>query len=167
MKKGIFVCLVLLTIIIVTGCGSNKSYSNCKNCKYSRYKVFRRYNEKRDKLNDYKEDYKELESKIFLGHELDSDGKILKGYACGIEKGSLVCVQGDTDGSSYDDNVDILYKVFGNKCSEETYTTSTKYFNCEGEDITINVNSSGKVYVSTSKSDQCYVSGGAMYCIGN
>ena len=67
---------------------------------------------------DVKKDYNEVISKTgkdyFLGVILsDGDyGKIERAFACGIRNGKVFCLEGSTDGSTYETNKDILRKNY-------------------------------------------------------
>ena len=69
-------------------------------------------------LSNYTSDYTTLTNNdtqryAFLGHILDENDKILKAYACGIKNNEVFCIQGSTDGSTYQDSVNTLNRVFG------------------------------------------------------
>ena len=57
--------------------------------------------------NEYKTDYKKLNSNYFLGHVIDSNGYILSSYACGIYNGIFFCLRG-----SGSNQTSLTYKPF-------------------------------------------------------
>ena len=74
-------------------------------------------------LSNYTSDYTTLKKNdtqryAFLGHILDDDDKILRAYACGIKNNKVFCIQGSTDGSTYQDSTNIMNGVFGPYNSE-------------------------------------------------
>ena len=143
MKK---ICLLLIVILLV-GCskkeviGSNQIKS-CPNCVFNYYDEGKKYGNNGSILKDYKDDYKTLDKKIFLGHILDDNKKIVRGFACGIEKNKVFCLEGTNDGSKYLDNIKVLKEVYGeDKC--EQYE---EYFICHGELISgTNINGNADV----------------------
>ena len=67
--------------------------------------------------------------KMFLGHTLEN-GKIKRGFACGINNENVFCIEGSRDGSKYEDNVDILRRIFGDdNCEEDDYFIICKELN--------------------------------------
>lgn len=149
MKKKKFLILIGI-IFVITACKSNKkiTINHCKDCAFAFYSE--ESNKQYDKdvyLKDFTYDYKELKTKkgenrkMFLGHIL-TKGKIRRGFACGINRGNVFCIEGTSDGSKYEDNVQILKNVFGdNNCKEEDYFIVCKddIFAATNRDGTANV----------------------------
>ena len=154
MKKIIFI----LCLFLISGCDK---VDNCSNCVYSYYEDTKKIG---DKLTEYEEDYKKVDSDIFLGHTLDNESKIIVGYICGVESGKLFCVTGNTDKTTYDKNKKILNKIYdSNQCKEEK-NGDDSFYRCEGDNL-VSISNNGSNYVGKSKSHQCYISEiGSMYC---
>lgn len=168
--KRCFLCLLLIVILFtITACGKKEKFTidSCENCAFSFY------NEESSKeyganktLKEYTYDYKELKTtngesrKMFLGHTLEN-GKIKRGFACGINNENIFCIEGTRDGSKYEDNVDILRRIFGDdNCEEDDYFIICK------DDIYAATNRDGTVNVGVSSSDiECMaISNGTMNC---
>ena len=121
MKRKISFILLIVISFTITACNKEEKMTidSCENC------AFGFYSEESSKqfgvnisLKDYTYDYKELQSKngesrkMFLGHMLEN-GKIKRGFACGINNEDVFCIEGTRDGSKYEDNVRILRSIFG------------------------------------------------------
>ena len=125
---------LLLIILLLVGCGKkkivgSKQIDSCPNCVFNYYFEGKHYGENGSILNDYTNDYKTLNHQIFLGHILDNNKKIIRGFACGIESGQVFCIEGTNDGSKYDDNIKVLKEVYGeNKCEQ-----TEESFICHGD----------------------------------
>lgn len=89
------------------------------NCVYAYYTDVKNYgkNGTGSVLSDYTYDYMSLEKYhgegdvglLFLGHILDADGRIERGFLCGTRyNGNIFCLEGTTDGSKYEVNKNIL-----------------------------------------------------------
>ncbi|MBR3523175.1 MAG: hypothetical protein IKN87_00610 [Bacilli bacterium] len=169
MKRKYIYLLMIITTLFLTSCKKTKkiTINSCKNC------AFAFYNEESSKefgknvyLKDFTYDYHELKNqngetrKMFLGHILNN-GKIKRGFACGINNGNVFCIEGTYDGSKYEDNVQILKNVFGDiNCKEDDYFISCK------DDIFAGTNRDGTANVGVSASDiECNaISNGTMNC---
>lgn len=94
-------------------------------------------------LKEYTKDYKTLKDddgnqrKVFLGFTLDDEGKINKGYLCGIEKGEIFCIS-----SEYNYTKEILKKTFdkdkcddsrGYRCEDDVYASDNDGFGWMGD----------------------------------
>ena len=160
MKKYIF---ILLAVVLLTGCSSKSKMIGCDDCVYSRFTDQKAIG---DKLDDYKENHKDIKSNIFLGHVLDNNSNIKKSYVCATDKGKSFCLEGNIDNSKYEANKKILNDVYNKtNCSEET-DDDVNYYSCTGK-ISVSISNNGYNYVSVSKSDECYVSNdGTTYCYG-
>ena len=164
-KKVVILCLVVISVFVVTGCGCHKKTKakNCENCVYAYYTDTKEYG---NKLKDYTDDYTSLKhSKFFLGHELDEYDNITKGYVCGVENKKLFCLEGSTgDEKIYKSNKELLYKIYGKDKCKEADLNGTKALTCSGDlNISIYDNS---IVVGTHKNDQCYMMDDRMYCYG-
>ena len=73
-----------------------------------------------DVLTNYTTNYQDLKDNKgkqrtrFLGFILGADGTIQRAFACGIANNTLYCLEGKTDGSLYETNVETLKRVFPN-----------------------------------------------------
>lgn len=162
MKK--YICLILL-IILITGCKSKSiDINECHDCVFA-------YDEKGkqitsdDTIDEYKKDYKDLTTKdgkqrsVFLGYMLDGKN-IKRGFACGILNGKVFCLEGTTDGSTYDKNVEILLDVYG----EEKCTEFDDYIYCKDE-VAAGAGKMGSASTSIYDDVNCVVeNNGSMYC---
>ena len=160
MKK--YVLVLLLLVLFMIGCGSDKVIG-CSSCVYSRFTDKMGIG---DKLEHYEKDYKKINNKVFLGHVVDKDNKILKSYVCGIDSGKVFCLKGNYEKTSYETNKKILNQVYGKiKCLEDS-TSDEKYYDCSAG-LTVSISNQGFNYIGSSKSNQCYVSvAGISYCYG-
>ena len=127
--------ILVLGITIILLCGCNKKseiaesnqIESCPNCVFAYYnevKTFKQDNNYGlDTLTEYTKDYTTLKDnngnqrRVFLGHVLDKDNKIIKAYVCGIYNDKPFCLEGGTDNSKYNANKKILNEIFNN-CSE-------------------------------------------------
>lgn len=147
-------------------CGDNCLYAYYTDSKYLK-----------DNLGDFPEEYAELTSdihkykiydevgkNIFLGHLLDNNGKIDRAFVCGIKDGTPFCLEGTTDGSSYESNLSVLDTIFGEVDEGEEYsqTGDDKFF--------ITVRPTGEVeilYEEDNSTTSCVVSSsGEISCSG-
>jgi hypothetical protein len=169
MKKMIVFIILLILFFIITACDKKETMTinSCNNC------AFAFYEEESSKqygsnitLKNYTYDYKELKNKngenrkMFLGHMLEN-GKIKRGFACGISNGKVFCIEGTYDGSKYEDNANILRSIFGDSnCKEDDYFIICK------DDIFAATNRDGTVNVGVSNDDfECKaISNGTMNC---
>ena len=134
MKKFLILSLVTISTIMLTGCGTNSSnksgnqtgkssqIESCPNCVFAFYDGAKYYGENGSILTEYTNDYTTLKDKdgkqrkFFLGHILDKDGKIEKGFACGINNEKPFCIEGN---KTYKEVISELKKVFGDSnCNE-------------------------------------------------
>ena len=163
-NKALIVSILLLIVLTVTGCEKKD------NKVYAYYDDLKSYGETKNKLEDYKKSYKELKDengkqrKYFLGHILDKDGKIERGFVCGIENDKPFCIEGKNDKETYEENKKILLDTYGKKkCKEEKYD-NVSFMKCSGK-LDVSISSNGNGYIGISKSGQCYVrSDNSMYC---
>ena len=167
--KKYFLLLLIVFSFFVTACNKREkiSVNSCENC------AFAFYNEESSKqygknisIKDYTYDYKELQNnngdsrKFFLGHML-KNGKIKRGFACGINNENIFCIEGTRDGSKYEENASILRNVFGDdNCEEDDYFIICK------DDIVAATNRDGTVNVGFSSDGiECMaISNGTMNC---
>ncbi len=169
MKKKYVFLLMIISILLITGC-SNKNkmtINSCENCAFSYYdeESSKKYGENVH-LKDFTYDYKELKTKegenrkMFLGHIL-SGKKIERGFACGINNDKVFCIEGTHDGSKYEDNALILRSIFGDEnCEEDDYFIICK------DDIYAATNRDGTANVGVSSDGiECKaISNGTMNC---
>ena len=169
MKRKISFILLIVISFTITACSKKEKMTidSCENC------AFDFYSEESSKqfgvnisLKDYTYDYKKLQSKngesrkMFLGHMLEN-GKIKRGFACGINNEDVFCIEGTRDGSKYEDNVRILRSIFGDdNCKEDDYFIFCK------DDIFAGTNRDGTANVGVSPDYiECKViSNGTMNC---
>ena len=75
--------------------------------------------------SQYKENYEDVVSEsgknYFLGMKLNASGTIEKAYACGIKDGETFCLEGSTDGSTYNANKTLLQseRLYNNGCDDD------------------------------------------------
>ena len=188
MKRILTLSLVLVSIFVLSGCGKTenkneketqgqkivipeidettvKNIETCKDCVFAVYTEAKTYGENGSVLKDYTKDYKTLKDaegnqiNSFLGHILDKDGKILKGYVCGIENEKLICLEVVDDETKYNANRTVLVDIYG---SEKCYQDDT-YLECK-DNITISAYNFGDVF-AYSDGYKCAVYGtGTMNC---
>ena len=178
MKKRMLL-LGILVILITTGCsifGSDNKLEGCEDCVYARYGDKRSIG---NDLDEYVKDYKKLNNSVFLGHKLDKNKKIEKLYVCGVAGDKSYCLEGSTDGSTYEANKKILNKIYGkDNCSEDGIgstesdtTNKNRVYRCsyhkENDDDYKNANnatvrSNGSIYIQESKSNDCSYSQAGM-----
>ena len=169
MKRKIPLILLIVISFTITACKKEEkiTINSCENCAFSFYseESSKQY-DANISLKDYTYDYKELQNKsgegrkMFLGHMLEN-GKIKRGFACGINNGKVFCIEGTRDGSKYEDNVLILRSIFGDdNCKEDDY-----FIKCK-DDIFAATNRDGTANVGVSlDSIECNViSNGTMNC---
>ena len=139
---------------------------SCPNCVYSYYEENKRYTGgDRTVLTEYVNNYNELVDtngnprNRFLGHILDSEGKIERGFVCGIEKGYFFCIEGYTDGSKYETNKELLKNIF-----TETSCVEDNGYKCSG-DIIAEISLDGNTKVSSENYDCQVNNNGSMGCI--
>ena len=156
--------IILLIFVLVLLFGCNKRVNNelknqiesCPDCVYSYYEEGIKYGEKGSILKDYVYDYTKLKDqdgnqrRFFLGHVLDKNGKVKKGYACGIENNIAFCLEGTNDGSKYGTNVEVLKEVYG----EDKCNTLDNYIVCRGS-IVSGSNKNGTSDIGTSDGVSC------------
>ena len=114
--------------------------------------------------DEYVKDYTVLNKNFFLGLKIDKNSKIEKAFTCGITtKGTEkipFCIEGTTDGSSYEKNVEVLTEIFG-EYNEETMQGCSIYegnCSCETTGTSASSNNYGQVNTSHKEEDtQCYV----------
>ena len=163
MKKYI---VVLLLVVFVAGCGArnevvtSSEVIGCNGCVYSRFSEKKKIG---DRLDDYYEDYTKINNSVFLGHVLNNNNEIVKGFICGTHNDKIFCLEGNVDSSKYEANKKILNEVFGeNHCGEE-FLDGGSYYDCDG----VSISDNGTNYVGPSKSNQCYaLVDGSTYCYG-
>lgn len=169
MKRCFLFLLLIFILFTITACRKKEKFTidSCENCAFSFYneESSKQYGTNKT-LKDYTYDYKELKTtngesrKMFLGHILEN-GKIKRGFACGINNENVFCIEGTRDGSKYEDNVDILRRIFGDdNCEEDDYFIICK------DDIYAATNRDGTVNVGVSSDDfECKaISNGTMNC---
>jgi hypothetical protein len=117
-------------------------------CVYAYYTEEKNYAENASTLTGYTSDYTELldendePRKVFLGHRLDKDGKIARGFACGIKDDNVYCIEGTADGSQYSKNTAIAHTV---ALRIPVQNTNNYFLSCEGyADKNLWVNVSGE-----------------------
>ena len=181
-KRLIGIITTMLALLLTTGCGnntnnevntnnnsgkdnsSNTSSSNdvCPGCVYAyttELKSYGGYNKKASVLtkDQYKTNYQDILNetgqKVFLGLKLDSKGTILKAYVCGIINGEQVCLEGSTDGSTYEKNKEIRDKyAYKDKVFVDIDTTGSVRMASVNHDTNIyarcNVNDNGYITCS-------------------
>ncbi len=169
MKRKIALILLIVFSFTVTACVKEEktTINSCENCAFAFYsgESSKQY-DANITLKDYTYDYKELKNnngesrKMFLGHMLEN-GKIKRGFACGINNGKVFCIEGTHDGSKYEDNSIILRSIFGeSNCKEDDY-----FIFCKDE-IFAGTNKDGTANVGVSSDDiECMaISNGTMNC---
>ena len=154
-KAALFIFLPLLLI----GCSRNSErivgsnqIDSCPNCIFSFCDSGKQYGEKGSILNDYnalKYDENNQRS-FFLGHILDDDKKIIRGFACGIENGKAFCLEGTNDGSKYQDNIKTLKEIY----SQEKCEQFDDYIICKDE-LVSGANINGTVDVGVRDGFSC------------
>ena len=161
MKK---VILSLLLLIVLTGCSiSNKQEEVCKNCVFAHYTIQRQYGKEGNTLEEYTKDYKTLKNESneqrnkFLGHILDKDGKILRGFVCGIKQDKIFCLEGSMDGSTYETNKKTLEEMYDtDKCVD-----ADSSFQCNDGFYAI-IYKNGDALIDNK--EPCFVTGTKMFC---
>ena len=143
-KYFIFALCAILSIGVITGCGSKKEDKKetennekteektkkvigCDECVFG----YPRYAKIGDTISDdyRKTNYMELESYPgFAGYILSDEGIITRAFSCGIADGQAFCIEGATDGSKYEANKKILIDIFG----EEDCNENSEVFTCDG-----------------------------------
>ena len=105
------------------------------NCVYAYYvsdysnpgKMYSNTESERSTLTGYTSDYTTLkysnneQRRIFLGHILDDNDKIIKGFVCGVKNvgeanEQVYCIEGTRDGSKYNTNVGKVQQLWNNTC---------------------------------------------------
>ena len=171
MKKIIFLSISLLALVL-TGCGTesvqNKKIDvdNCKDCVFAFYNDYENYDRNATTLLEYTRDYKTLKDengqqrKRFLGHMLDENGKILRGFSCGIENDEVFCLEGTRDGSSYESNREIIKRIYSeNECKDRTTDIECR------DDVYVWASKIGSVTVMDNNDYTCNTSWlGSMLC---
>lgn len=114
--------------------------------------------------NEYVKDYTNLNKNYFLGLKLDKNSKIEKAYVCGIitketEKIPF-CIEGTTDGTSNEKNIELLTEILG-EYNDETMMGCSIYegdCSCEATGVSLSSDKYGQVNVQHyEENKQCYV----------
>lgn len=152
--------------------------SACNGCVYSYYNTSSIKNYGSDGtgtlLEDYESNYTDLElnsaqRNVFLGHILDGNGKIERGFVCAINDGIPFCIEGTKDGSKFSDNLyNIAYPLFGEYDDTTGYgchIVSSSYV-CKNENFTVTISDNGYVLIDDiAKKYNCSVNwNGNMLC---
>ena len=110
--------------------------------------------------DDYRDVVSESNTSWFLGFTETQEGKIDRGFACGIKgdapnQGRAFCIEGSMDGSTYESNKDILFAFYGPYDSETNLGCDDNYsfVTCYGT-----ISAGIDVYTSA------YVDSGLSYC---
>ena len=163
MKKNLVVCLLVLTILL-TGCDNKKinNIESCENCVFAYYDVQRQYGIEGNLLEEYTKDYTTLKAdgvqiNKFLGHILDENGVIVRGFACGINKGQPFCLEGSIDDSLYEQNKEVLKKVY----DEDKCVDAETSFQCNDE-LYVIIYKTGNVLIDKDK--PCFIADTRMFC---
>ena len=171
MKKYLIISLVVLTTLMLTGCGKAKKENNekkeenqnnteevmCEECIFSIYSNSKKIGKDGDTLTeDYKTDYKEMKDgrgvqiPVFLGHKLDVNAKILKGYACQVIDNKLLCLGQISNQKTYDANKELLTKFYTEEeCNiNSTYTICSRITDTDSFTTTISINGLTQIKVN-------------------
>lgn len=124
-----------------------------------------------EQLSNLKDNYQDVisESKVpyFLGLKINENTNVIeKAYACGIENGSPVCLEGSFDGSTYLTNKDdILLPNFSSQCSVANIGDPVSVeVDCVG-DLTKYANENGGTGIYDPDIGGCFVDNdGKTYC---
>ena len=114
-------------------------------------------------------DYRKVitnDRKYFLGFTETQDGKIDRAFACGIKgeepnQGTVFCIEGSSDGSTYISNRDFLnnlYGVWDGGSSYQGCEQTNQYLYCNGIVIS-DANVNGDVVVESDGVNACWVGG--------
>ncbi len=114
--------------------------------------------------NEYVKDYTTLNKNYFLGLKLDKNSKIEKAYVCGITTKETekipFCIEGTTDGTSNEKNLELLTDILG-EYNDETMMGCSIYednFSCEATGLSLSSDKYGQVNVQHyEENKQCYV----------
>lgn len=202
MKKYLILALcAIISVGLITGCESKKEDKNnnktetkeddnkisndvinCQDCVYAYYNDEKKYGENGDILSNYTKDFKTLKDengnqrKIFLGHIIDDDNKIIKGFVCRAEFGKVFCLEGSTNGSTYESNVNVINELFENEDKLYLCSLSENYeqfdynvYACRNDYIGGPI-TNGSVYATYVDGNTAYMrcdvyNNGTMYCI--
>lgn len=154
---------------------------SCPNCVFAYYEVdeIKDYGENGGILTNYTRDYRLLKENneqlvYFLGHVIDNNGKILRGFTCGIvnigeTNEKAFCLEGSHGGETYNSNKTLLQGMesyFSEGCEEEEDN-----FHCTG-DINVIISTNNYIIpsfyfisrVNGTKTGGCATHGGGMVC---
>lgn len=123
MKKGLTIGLIVTSIILLTGCETNKTdIKGCKDCVFDYYylpdHMWDGENAVGNKILTYQKDYKNLKDEngnqrdIFLGYNIDENEIIKKIYTCIMNNNNPICIEGSSNGSTYEANKALLNQNF-------------------------------------------------------
>lgn len=160
-KKVLFGSLLFVLVLLLSGCGNKAKIENCKDCVFARYNESKKYGDRI--ITDYTDNYKNLKgNKIFLGHKLNNNKRIVTGYVCAIENKKAFCIEGKSDSKTYEKNKKVLYNVYGkDKCKEDKIGDANA-MTCSG-DLQVSIYDN-TILIAESKSNQCVIMNENMYC---
>ena len=184
MKKVLILSLVVLTTLMLTGCGKKANEENkenneqkeeakvvCDGCIFSIYNESKKIGKDGDKLlDDNRTDYKQMtdgrgvQIGSFLGHILDPNGVILNGYACQVINDKLLCLGQIKGEKTYASNKELLKEFY----TEEECSGDTTYTICvhveENNNYSTLINVNGLVQVKSNGKSCGLYPGGRMSC---
>ena len=187
MRKYLIISLVVLTTLMLTGCGKAKKENNekkeenqnvteevmCEGCVFSIYSDAKKIGKKGDILpreifstTNYKDmkDGRKIQIPVFLGHKLDENSEILKGYVCQVIDNELLCLGQITDENTYNANSELLKKFY----TEEECTTDSTYTTCsrkkDNDYYNVMINVSGVVKIQSGGKTCSIRPDGTMSC---
>lgn len=93
---------------------------SCPDCVYAFYTTMKTYDgETSQYLENHVVNYKDLKDsngrqrRVFMGHKIDENNKILKSYVCELVRGNILCLEGSTTGSNFNDNYNLAVSKYG------------------------------------------------------
>ena len=107
-----------------------------------------------------------LNSNIYLGFDLDTNGKTTKGYVCFVKDGKEYCVKAESGRETFEKNIEILKQVFDSCIFQEGEGEySDEEFSCNDGSLGASVDRIyGKAYASYGNKSCFKMSGGAFSC---
>lgn len=167
---------MISAVISLTACGKNdggsvtksensKTIDTCPNCVFADLGVSYYSGEKRKKIDEYTNDYSSIKyekgqsKNRFLGLALDSEGKIERGFVCGIEGDKSFCLEGSTDGSTYESNKKIIESIYEKDKCLEGYSMI-----CNGE-LRVTIYEEGSVSIHSGDGYCGAFDNGSIYCV--
>ena len=190
--KKIVCLLVMMFVLILTGCGSKEESKNkneekysglpdvietCPDCVYNYSKEYVKFSPNRKSTlstSDYKINWKDVVKESghnnFLGFKLNSSDEVVKAYVCGIKDNIPFCLEGsldDMNGGNESDRIEIYnhnIEVFKSICnsSDDCYV-GDRYALING-DISIHFDIDGSVSITEDSSICSVTNGGAGKC---